>query len=265
MPGRIISSASTRVHDGTGHFKQYNSALFYPFTADARAGRYDKIHRVPFGEYVPLRDWLPFMNYFAPYDHDYSIQIGEKLTRFVLGKYYFGVLICNEDADPVLSRAYGQQDADGPAVDFLINMSNDGWFTDTCEHEQHLAICRFRAIECRRALARSVNTGISAIIDGNGRVLKPENLPLFHEEGCDFWEVPGPGAVADLPEAEWSKYKNVEAVLRGTMPIDGRVSLYVLWGDWLAWGCCIVVALGLAWGRFRQGRSGMVHNPKAPG
>ena len=157
-----------------GKFKQYNSALSLPVRRRRQVDRYDKIHRVPFGEYVPLRDWLPFMNHFAPYDHDYSVRIGENLTRFVLGKYRFGVLICNEDADPVLGRAYGSEDSDGPAVDFLINISNDGWFADTCEHEQHLAICRFRAIECRRAVARSVNTGISAIIDSNGRVRETE-------------------------------------------------------------------------------------------
>ncbi len=60
---------------------QYNSA-FLMTEGGAVAGRYDKIHRVPFGEYVPLRDWIPFMNYFAPYDFDYSIRQGETQTRF---------------------------------------------------------------------------------------------------------------------------------------------------------------------------------------
>jgi apolipoprotein N-acyltransferase len=240
-----------RVMDGAGHYHQYNSALLFPFAANVKMDRYDKIHRIPFGEYVPLRNTLPFMNYFAPYDSDYSVHVGEKQTRFVLGKYRFGVLICNEDADPVLGRAYGGEDRDGPAVDFLINISNDGWFTDTCEHEQHLALCRFRAIECRRAVARAVNTGISAIIDSNGRVLKPEHLPLFEHEkkGCQFWEIqPKDGVVGELPEAEWPKYKNAEAVLRGTMPIDHRGSLYVQWGDWLPMGCCMVIGLGFVWG-----------------
>ena len=53
---------------------------------------------------------------------------------------------------------------------FLLNVSNDGWFDGTSEHDQHLAICRFRAVECRRSVARAVNMGISAVIDGNGRV-----------------------------------------------------------------------------------------------
>jgi apolipoprotein N-acyltransferase len=246
---------STLVKIAEGKYNKYNSALLYPFASDVKQDRYDKIHRVPFGEYVPLRDWLPFMNRLAPYDHDYSIHIGEKLTRFVLGKYRFGVLICNEDADPVLGRAYGDAGADGPAVDFLVNISNDGWFTDTSEHEQHLAICRFRAIECRRAVARAVNMGISAIIDSNGRVQKPEQLPVFRHENCEFWQVEAKdGVVPELPVSEWAEYKNVEGVLRGTMPIDHRTSLYARFGDWLPWGCCGVVVLGLIGSRWRGGK-----------
>jgi apolipoprotein N-acyltransferase len=226
----------------------YNSAVLIPLGNDP-ADQYDKIHPVPFGEYLPLRDWLPFMKYFSPYGPDWNgVGSGERLTRFELGKYRFGVLICNEDADPVLGRAYGSEGNDGPAVDFLINISNDGWFANSCEHEQHLAICRFRAIECRRAIARSVNTGISAIIDSNGRVQKPERLPQLRASDPEFWEIePKDGVVPDLPETDWPRYKNVEAVLRGTMPIDHRDSLYVRFGDCLPWCCCIGITLGFAW------------------
>ena len=56
--------------------------------------------------------------------------------------------------------------------------------------------------------------------------------------------------VAELPEADWPQYKNVEAVLRGTVPIDHRASLYVHWGDWLPWGCCVVIAIGFIWRRW---------------
>src|SRR6185369_15796924 len=59
-------------------------------------------------------------------------------------------------------------------VDFLVNRANDGWFHGTSEHEEHLVVSLFRAIENRRALVRSVNMGISAVIDPNGRVLKPQ-------------------------------------------------------------------------------------------
>src|SRR5262249_17839266 len=121
---------------------RYNSALLIG-PGGKKVGRYDKIHRVPFGEFVPLRDVLPFMDRFAPYDYDYSISPGREQTRLPVGAHHFGVLICYEDTDTELARGYvapGEQRAD-----FLVNISNDGWFDGTSEHEQHLAICRFRA------------------------------------------------------------------------------------------------------------------------
>ena len=125
---------------------RFNSALLIDATNKPQ-GRYDKIHRVPFGEYIPLRDWLPFMNVFSPYDFDYSIGQGDGLTRFMVGEHRFGVLICFEDSDPFMARDYGISTNDGPPVDFLVNISNDGWFDGSSEHEEHLAISRFRAIE----------------------------------------------------------------------------------------------------------------------
>jgi len=68
-------------------------------------------------------------------------------------------------------------------VDFLVNISNDGWFKCTSEHEEHLAVSRFRAVECRRALCRAVNMGISAVIDGNGRVRRSAGADLGRVEG----------------------------------------------------------------------------------
>src|SRR4051812_17084934 len=65
-----------------------------------------KVHYVPFGEYVPLRDVLPWLKWFAPYDYDYSIRPGDRFTRFALGGYRFGVLICYEDTDPDLASRY---------------------------------------------------------------------------------------------------------------------------------------------------------------
>jgi len=209
--------------------RRYNSAVLVKKDA-AEAGRYDKIHCVPFGEYVPLRDWLPWMNALAPYDFDYSITPGEQQTRFPLGDYHFGVIICYEDTDPYLARQYVRASADGPSVDFLVNISNDGWFDGTSEHEQHLAICRFRAVECRRAVARAVNMGISAVIDGNGRVVA----------------LPGPS---------WQESKKMEAIVVRPIPIDRRYSLYAHWGDWLPGSCWLVVAAGLIWGTVNARRA----------
>jgi apolipoprotein N-acyltransferase len=208
---------------------RYNTAILVKANGQV-AGRYHKMHCVPFGEYVPLKRWLPFMNKLAPYDFDYSVHSGENFTRFTHGDYRFGVLICYEDTDPYLARQYVRSDTGGPAVDFLLNISNDGWFHGTSEHEEHLAICRFRAIECRRAVARAVNMGISAIIDGNGRITA-------------------------LPGGTWGESKKVASVLKAPIPIDDRVSVYAICGDWFPWTCWAVIAAGMFWAVFWPGRS----------
>jgi apolipoprotein N-acyltransferase len=229
---------------------RYNSALLIN-RHGGTGQRYDKIHRVPFGEYVPLKEWLPFMNGFAPYDFDYSITAGERLTRFELGQYTFGVVICYEDSDPFLARQYGVNHPDGKAVDFLINISNDGWFAGSSEHEEHLALCRFRAIEARRSVARSVNMGISAIIDSTGRVQKPQEDRIYNNKTQEFvgrWLVKDEvGRVPELPVSEWGTKKKVAAVLVAHVPIDSRTSLYAVWGDWLPIGGWALLGLVFAW------------------
>jgi len=171
--GYHLMGMNATVLDDQAKEQRFNSAVLVQ--PDGLAiGRYDKIHRLPFGEFVPFKDTLPFMKWLAPYDYDYSIRAGEHYTRLKLGDYRLGVLICYEDTDPVLARQYGKEDADGPPAHFLVNMSNDGWFDGSTQHVEHLAIARFRAIESRRAVVRAVNMGVSAVIDGNGRVLQPE-------------------------------------------------------------------------------------------
>jgi apolipoprotein N-acyltransferase len=237
--------------DEDGRRRRYNSAILIERGGQA-GGRYDKIHRVPFGEYVPLRDWLPWMNSLAPYDFDYSVWPGRDRTRFPLSdpatgqRATFGILICYEDTDAEIARAYGGGDRDRPA-DFLLNISNDGWFDGTSEHDEHLAICRFRAVECRRSVARSVNMGISAVIDSNGRVLQPQALPLpgAHAGTEDHvWTVPmHRRGAAELPASQWHDYKKVSGVLLAVIPLDDRASFYALHGDWLPWACWILLAL----------------------
>ncbi len=186
-----------------------NSALL----VDARGralGRYDKMHLVPFGEYVPMVETFPFMRSFTPYEGNYSCKPGERCTRFPLTTiertYQFACIICYEDTDATLARQYVKPGSE--KVDFFVNISNDGWFDGTEEHEQHLAICRFRAVETRRSVVRAVNMGISAIIDPDGRVIAK-------------------------PGETWAASKKVEAIVRGVVPIDGRDSLYARYGDWL--------------------------------
>src|SRR5262249_13860533 len=155
---------------------------------------------------VPFLDWLPFMKMFAPYDYDYSITAGEHLTRLKVktaaGEFAFGVLICYEDTDPFLARQYGRQHPDGAPVDFLVKISNDGWFDGSSEHEEHLAISRFRAIESRRALCRSVNMGISAVIDSNGRVRGADGVGM-NKNGTLWRTAQSSEESPDLGVADW--------------------------------------------------------------
>jgi apolipoprotein N-acyltransferase len=276
----MLLATDTITPDAAGLARVANSAL--QLDADNRVhGRYDKIHCVPFGEYVPFRDWLPWMKYFAPYDFDYSVTPGSDAVRFSMEadpnrRFTFGVAICYEDTDPDRTRPYAGGDGK-PPVDFLLNISNDGWFDGTSEHDEHLAICRFRAIECRRSVGRAVNMGVSAVIDGEGRVLAPRpvegmewnravvrttiegrinalpdaderkaSLKLFPTSPMPaVWLATPSPAGESLPPARWGSFKKAPFVLLADVPIDHRISLYALWGDWLAWGCWALLAVGV--------------------
>jgi apolipoprotein N-acyltransferase len=233
------------VEDQTKH--RFNSALL--IGANGRpVARYDKIHLVPYGEYVPFRSWLPFMNSLSPYDYDYSMTPGDQYTRFPLGDKFFGVVICYEDTDPALARKFVQPDGQYP-VDFLVNITNDGWFNGTSEHEEHLAVSRFRAVETRRSLARAVNMGISAVIDSSGRVLAPQLVQKLDHRS--LWKLP-PGISAALPTQRWAEFKKTELVLLASIPIDQRKSLYARWGDWLPWSCWLLLGGDLTAAFFRR-------------
>jgi apolipoprotein N-acyltransferase len=219
----ILFGISGHTWDGARYTKGNTALLVGPHL---RAPvRYDKMHLVPFGEYVPLGDRLPFMQWFTPYEKGYECTPGEAWTRFPLttkdGRAFtFGCLICYEDSDPYLARQYVARDP----VHFLVNTSNDGWFDGTEEHEQHLAICRFRAVEARRAVVRAVNMGVSAVIDSDGRVVA---LPRpIHVEGRRV-------TLGDYPLERWGAAKKVEGVVLVAVPLDDRESPYARFGDWL--------------------------------
>jgi apolipoprotein N-acyltransferase len=248
----LLLGVTREVIPAEGPRTRYNAAVLVDRRGKSVAA-YDKMHRVPFGEYTPLRETFPWLRALTPYDHDdFSVAAGASFTRFPLGAYHFGVVICYEDGNPTLARQYVGSET---PVDFLINISNDGWFRGTREHEQHLAICRFRAVECRRSVARAVNMGVSAVIDGNGRVLAPERT----DAGKIFLARVAPGA-EPLPVNRWHEYKSVAGVLTAVMPIDHRVSLYAARGDWLPTGCGGLICGALALGLFRPKR-----DTEAPG
>ncbi len=177
---------------------------------------YDKIHLVPFGEYVPA--WA-FPNLVGKITHEAG--------NFVPGSSYraaetpegaLSLFICYESIFPQLVRRLVPE---GPAV--LVNISNDAWFGDTAAAAQHLEMARLRAIENRRYLLRATNDGITCIIDPYGRVL------------------------AQLPRHE-------EGVLSGRFDMLGGSTLYTRFGDVFAWQCVALVVLVVAYGYWKDHR-----------
>jgi apolipoprotein N-acyltransferase len=126
---------------------------------------YYKVHLVPFGEYLPLRDWLAQALDFLPVpEADFSAGAPRQPLLTAAG-HPFGASICYE-------VAFGEQLIEAlPEAAFLVNVSNDAWFGDSLAPHQHLEMARMRARETERYLLRATNTGISAIIDADGRVL----------------------------------------------------------------------------------------------
>jgi len=196
--GRPLLIGSIRL-DGWDYF---NSAFLY-LPSGALAGLYDKLHLVPFGEYLPWRKGLPFLSRIVPIE---DFTPGRSATVFPLrGErcplMRASVLICFEDIFPELASAFVRQGAD-----LLINMTNDGWFQDTAAPYQHFQASVFRAVENRVYVVRVANTGISCVIDDAGRL------------------------VARAEDAS-GKPTFVTATLAGVVAKTGRRAAYTYFGD----------------------------------
>ena len=127
------------------------------------AGRYDKMHLVPYGEYVPLKGLFFFVDKMVEGIGDF--RPGKSISLMPLPDSDFGVLICYEIIFPDLTRRFVKQGAD-----FLVNITNDAWFGNTSAPYQHFSMAVVRAIENKRYIARAANTGISGIISPIGEI-----------------------------------------------------------------------------------------------
>lgn len=144
------------------HIDYYNSA--YLVSPKGRIlGKYNKVHLVPFGEYVPLKKWFPFLGKMVVHIGDFSS--GNNEHPILLDGFRIGMLICYEIIFPELSAASTQQ---GSA--FLVNLTNDAWYGWTSAPYQHFSMSVLRAVENKRAVIRSANTGISGFIYPTGKV-----------------------------------------------------------------------------------------------
>ncbi len=149
--------------------KLYNSSLLFN-TYGSIVGRTSKNHLVPFGEYVPLKKFLPFI---APLVEGVGDFIpGDVVDPLACKNSRIGVLICFESIFPDISRKWVDTGAN-----LLVNITNDAWYGKSSAPYQTLAMTRLRAVETRRTIVRSANTGFSAFIDPLGRT--QEESPLF--------------------------------------------------------------------------------------
>jgi len=151
--------------------RYYNSSYLIDPSGNV-LGKYDKVHLVPYGEYVPLKRFLPFLGKLVEAVGDF--EPGKQGQVLSLNGKKIGVLICFEVIFPELARAMCRNGAQ-----LLVTITNDAWFGTSSAPYQHLSMVVFRAVETHLAVARAANTGISAYIDPVGRVL--DATPLFEE------------------------------------------------------------------------------------
>jgi apolipoprotein N-acyltransferase len=265
--GEIMKDAGGNLYLG-----KLNSAYLYRPGGTRDPGRYDKIHLVLFGEYIPFKNRFPWLferlKMFLPkgWNPDYSLEHGTRYTIFEMARkrvsglksevsssdaqlqtsnfrpqtpYHFGVIICYEDTIPYVGRNFSLDPQGRKRIDWLVNISNDGWFVrfndeparviSSTELPQHAAICAFRAVENRLPIVRSVNTGISCLIESTGRIrdgylAASDNFPRRTMERTAM--------------AGW---------FLDRLPIDKRVTFYSRHGEWFANGCAVLFAAALVW------------------
>jgi apolipoprotein N-acyltransferase len=185
---------------------QQPTEIFNSATLVSPAGqwtsRYDKVHLVPFGEYVPFKNLLSFAGGLTKEVGDFSRGSSREPLR--AGDAKLGVFICYESIFPDEVRQFAKNGAQ-----VFVNISNDGWYGDSGAYAQHLKQARMRAVENERWLLRTTNTGVTAAIDPAGRIAQ---------------SVP----------------RKIRTVLQAAYALENGTTFYTRHGDWLAYACAII-------------------------
>jgi apolipoprotein N-acyltransferase len=209
----VVGSVGMEVSPQDQTWRNYNSALIIG-AEGARLGRYDKIHLVPFGEYIPFKDLLFFAHKLTGRVAEFTR--GSEREVFHLNGHRYGVFICYEAVFADEVRQFARLGAE-----VLINVSDDGWYGDTSAPWQHLNMVRMRAVENRRWLLRDTNNGVTAAIDPYGCVR--QSIPRHR---------------IDALPAEYG--------------FRADITFYTAHGDAFAWAC-VILALGLVGWCLRSG------------
>lgn len=225
---------------------RYNSALLFDADGRLAAQRYDKLHRTPFGEVIPLAHRWPVIQQWllniGARGMSFDLDAGIAFTRIEVPlehssrtRLLVGTPICFESTMPYVCRKLSHP-SNAAHADLLVNLTNDGWFgAIRGGREQHLQIGRFRCIENRIPMIRAANTGVSAAIDAAGRITRA-----------------GPNLPGNRPT--W----NAEGVMMATVHLSYRRPLYAMVGDAFGW-ICLGASAGLTgWAMVarRQRRAG---------
>lgn len=215
----LFGSPTLRRHQDGSPYLMNSAYLLLP--EGEIAGRYDKRHLVPFGEYIPLRTILFFLDKLVVGIGDFRSGVGPMTITLPQNDerptLNFGVAICFEVIFPDLVRRMAKEGAD-----FLVTITNDAWFGDSVAPYQHFGMVVFRAVENRLAFARSANTGISGFIAPTGHILA--TTPIFTQEA-----------------------------LTGTIPLRTTTTFYSQNGDMFAWSCVILLTI-CVWHQHRRTR-----------
>jgi len=233
---------------GPADYDDFNAAFL--FAPDGKlAGVYHKRKLVIFGEYIPLVRWLPFVKWFTPIQGGYVA--GDKPAAFIISglsehsrepqielsngnavsrqMVNAAPLICFEDMFPQTARGSVQSD-----TDFLVNLTNDGWFGEGAEQWQQAAAGVFRAVENGVPLVRCCNNGVTCWIDAHGQVRQ-----IFKDKTGGIYGVGTLTFELPLPDEK------------------SAPTFYNRHGDWFAWSCVAVTVVlifaKLTWHRLKKG------------
>ncbi len=163
----LLSGTIDRDMDDKGQNRYFNGSIF--FKPGTPHKMYHKVHLVPFAEYVPLSKWFPKLNDLNFGQGNFSS--GNEFTQFMIKGHLFSNLICFESSLPDVVRTFVKKGAE-----FVTIQANDGWLGKTTGPFQHFEIAKLRAIENRRTIVRSANTGISGIILPTGKIKERKSL-----------------------------------------------------------------------------------------